>query len=206
MPANDPQPDERWMAVARLLRPQGRRGEILADPLTDLYEIFAPGAEFRLAAGPDTLSSTPTCILQESWQPQGRNAGRVVLKLDGVDSISAAEALATRTLFLPASRMPALDTDTYLVGDLIGCSLFDGDRFVGTITDLQFPIGADGRTRLADAADLLVVEPEGAAPDAEPVLVPFIKAWLIRVDLPQKQIHMNLPPGLFDSPEIPEAS
>lgn len=192
------QSDQRWMAVARLLRPQGRRGEILAEPLTDRTELFAAGAQFQLAESGRSAAAAPSVTLEDCWQPQGRNAGRLVLKLAGVDSISQAESLQQRELFLPESALPALESDTYFVRDLLECQLFDGDRLLGTIADLQFPIAADGHTRLPNAADLLVVEPAVPTPEGEPVLVPFVKAWLETVDLPGKRIIMHLPPGLLD--------
>ena len=204
MAASASSPSETWISVARLLRPQGRRGELLAEPLTDLFEIFSPGRGFRLAAGAEDLSSDASVTLHDAWRPTGRNAGRLVLKLAGVDSIDAAEALEGRELLLRQADLPALDEDTFLVRDLIDCALLDGDRHLGTITDLQFPVGPDGRTRLQDAVDLLVLKPVNDGPEAEPVLIPFVKAWLTSVDLPGKRITMHLPPGLLDEPEATE--
>ncbi len=198
MPASDLVSAERWIAVAHLLRPQGRRGELLAEPLTDLPEVFTPGKPFRLgasAAGAPTLS---TVHLEACWRPTGRNAGRLVLKLAGTDSISAAESLQGQALFLLEANLPVLDQDTFLVRDLVDCSLFDNDRFLGTVTDLQFPVGPDGRTRLIDAVDLLVVARQQDLPEADPLLVPFVKAWLSSVDLAAKRIVMHLPPGLLE--------
>ena len=43
-------PQNQWAAIAVLLRPQGRRGELLADPLTDLPELFASGRSVWLAS------------------------------------------------------------------------------------------------------------------------------------------------------------
>ncbi len=210
-----------WLPVARLLRPQGRRGELLADPLTDLAEFFLPGRDLWLA-GPDAAAPRPDVLpvlLEASWQPQGRNAGRLVLKLRGVDSITAAEQLAGQELLLPASALPALAAGTYLVRDLVGCALWDGERLAGTVTGLEFPVAPDGRTRLQDAPDLLVVLPAQAtghpvsdkaiADEPEPVLVPFVQAWLEHVDLAAKRLTMHLPPGLFgtadpeDTPTYP---
>lgn len=195
------QADTSLISVARLLRPQGRRGELLAEPLTDLGEVFAAGRVFRLGAAAEAPLAATTVTLEDSWRPTGRNAGRIVLKLSGIDSIQAAEALETKYLFLPEADLPALAEDTYLVRDLVGCLLYDGDRALGTVIDLQFPVGPDGRTRLADAVDLLVLQPENAQPEDEPVLIPFVKAWLTSVDLSAKRILMQLPPGLLDSAE-----
>ena len=195
-----------WITGAALLRPQGRRGEMLADPHADL-STFLPGLTLWLTAEEHTLpQSGSERLLESAWQPTGRNAGRLVVKLRGVDSISDAEAIAGKFLLLRSTDLPSLPADTFRVRDLVGCALFDGDRLAGTVVDLQFPIAADGRTRLEDAPDLLAVEPvppsadtvEPGDGDAEPTLIPFVRAWLAEVDVAGKRIVMNLPPGFFD--------
>jgi 16S rRNA processing protein RimM len=200
-----------WTPAARLLRPQGRRGELLADPLTDLPGLFEPGRSVSVAAT-GTFSAIDTTI-ESQWSPTGRNAGRVVLKLAGIDSISAAELLAGRELLVLSSDLPALEPDTWFVRDLLGCQLFDGSTLVGEITGVEYPMAADGRTRLSDAAPLLEVttamesrgNPTESSPDASsrpgPALIPFIKAWLDSVALEQRRVVMHLPPGLVDSGE-----
>jgi len=195
-----------WIPAARLLRPQGRRGELLAELLSDLPKLFAPGRRVRLAATGAAPATETT--LESHWTPTGRNAGRIVVKLAGVDSISAAELLAGRELLVPASDLPPLEPDTWFVRDLLGCQLFDGTALIGEITGVEYPMAADGRTRLSDAAPLLEVttntdtrsnsttSPTDTSGDAEPVLIPFIKAWLDSVDLSRKRLVMHLPAGL----------
>ncbi len=217
----------RWIAVARLLRPQGRRGELLSELLTDLPDVFHAGQTAWLV---DSEAAEPApeqapAVLEALWMPSGRNAGRAVLKLAGCDSISQAEQLAGKFVVLPAHELPALEADTFFVADLLGCRLFNGAEEVGRIVDLQFPIAADGRTRLPDAAPLLALELSraradeassdeassdtsdpsapvpGSQPDlaaAEPVLIPFVRAWLESVDIAHKRIVMHLPEGLLE--------
>ena len=197
-----------WIPAARLLRPQGRRGELLAEPLSDLPGLFAPGRPISLAA-----TATAPCFettLESHWTPTGRNAGRLVLKLAGIDSISAAEPLAGRDLLILSSDLPPLEPDTWFVRDLLGCQLFDGAALIGEITGVEYPMSADGRTRLPDAAPLLEVirtTDSRSNPTAEPVLVPFIKSWLDSVDLEKRRVVMHLPSGLVplesteDAPE-----
>lgn len=197
------QPRQDWMEAAHLLRPQGRRGEILAEPSADL-DLFTPGRQFAFGRDRSAPASVSDPFeLETAWQPTGKNAGRLVLKLRGTDTISAAEALAGQYLFLRADELPPLEEGTYRVRDLVGCALLDRDRLVGEVTDLQFPVAPDGRTRLVDAPDLLVVQPAAeidASPERgspEAVLVPFVRAWLLEVDLPARRLRMELPPGLF---------
>jgi len=200
-PLVDKPPQKHWAAVAVLLRPQGRHGELLADPLTDLPELFAAGRSVWLAPAAAEAPSDGAAprTLEEHFFPTGRNAGRVVLKLSGCDSISAAEQLAQHQLFVPASDLPALEDGAFFVGDLIGCELFSGDTVAGIITGVEFPTTPDGRSRLEGAAPLLAVELPGSAPDAEPTLVPFVRDWIVNVDLPAKRIVMHLPDGLFEA-------
>lgn len=187
-----------WTPAARLLRPQGRRGELLADPLTDLPDIFAAGRRVSIAA--TATSPAIETTLESSWSPTGRNAGRIVLKLAGTDTISAAELLAGRDLLIPTGDLPALEPDTWFVRDLIGCQLFDNTTPIGEVTAVEYPMAPDGRTRLPDAHTLLEVTPiQGShsnPSDSEPTLIPFVKAWIISVDLENKRITMHLPPGL----------
>ncbi len=210
-----------WVPAAQILRPQGRRGELLID-LHGGADVFSPGRKLWLAKSEDgTPPFSGERVVEHAWEPTGKNAGRLVIKLMGVETISDAEALARQFLLVRSSDLPPLDEDTFRVRDLIGCSLFDGDQLAGTVIDIQFPVGADGRTRLQDAPDLLAVEPvqaEGqAGPESgprpvpgseqgpEPVLVPFVRAWLDEVNTRAKRIRMHLPPGLFESPDPPDA-
>ena len=193
-----------WIAIATLLRPQGRRGELLADPQSDVDGVFSAGRSVMLsgktAAGQQVKEPR---TLQEAWRPTGRNASRIVLKLSGCETINDAESLAGLQVLIPAEEMPTLEEDTYFVGDLVGCAFFDGDEPAGTIIDVEFPVGSDGR-RLEEAALLLVVE---VAEGVEPVLVPFIRAWLKHVDVEERRVVMHLPPGLLsgDAETIGEA-
>jgi len=46
-----------WVTVARLIRPQGRRGEILAEILTDFPERFTQMPKAFLSRGKDSAYS-----------------------------------------------------------------------------------------------------------------------------------------------------
>jgi 16S rRNA processing protein RimM len=199
-----------WLPIAHLLRPQGRRGELLADLLTDLPGLFSAGRRAVLAPGGATAPAAAAATLQieEHWLPTGKNAGRIVLKLSGCNSISEAEALAGQHLLISTADLPPLDPDTFFVGDLVGCTLYDASDpatplAVGTILDIEFATAPDGRTRLEDAAPLLAVAPLGEdSTTIEPTLVPFVRAWLDSVDISTRRITMRLPEGLFDAPDI----
>lgn len=189
-----------FITLARLLRPQGRRGELLADLLTDFPEQLqnAEGL-FLIGANADTPAPVATRIMVESyWMPTGKNAGRVVLKLAGSDSISDAERFAGMKLMVPAAERPALDEDTFYVSDLVGSTLYDCEVVVGEVVDIEFATTPDGRTRLAEAAPLLAVRLVGSSGDGELTLVPFVRAQLLSVDIAARRIVMKMPEGLLN--------
>lgn len=177
----------------------------MSEQLSTLETLFSSGTSIWLAPKGKTApveGSTPLTI-EEHWFPTGRNAGRIVLKLAGCDTISDAEKLAGQQAFVRRSDLPPLETDTFLIGDLMDCILYDREQRVGKVVDVQFATTPDGRTRLEDAAPLLAVELDAASSEAaeEPVLIPFVKAWLDSVDIAAKRIVMTLPEGLVATPE-----
>lgn len=174
------QADQPWTILARLVRPQGRHGEILADILTDFPERFADRKRLFLVSSESSREPAREMQLENHWL----HKGRVVLKFAGVDSINDAESLRGLLVAIPASERSALADDSVYIADLIGCEVIDlnASRAVGTIADVD------------PAASLLEIK----TPDGKEALVPFAKAYLVTMDLAGKRIEMRLPEGLLD--------
>jgi 16S rRNA processing protein RimM len=109
----------------------------------------------------------------------------LVLKFVGIDTISDAELLVGAELQVPLSERANLEPGWTYLSDLIGCIVFDGEREIGPVEDVQFGAGE---------APLLVVK-SGAK---LPYEIPFAEAYLEKVDLEQKQLRMRLPEGLLE--------
>jgi 16S rRNA processing protein RimM len=184
-----------WTILARLLRPQGRKGEVLAELFTDFPDRFAGREDLFLVpfgfAGDRTAARHVG--ITSSWLPTGKNSGRVVLQFAGIDSIAAAETISGLDLVIPNDRRMPLDEESIYISDLVGCTLFDDAVAVGEISDVQFPASPNG-TRLPETAPLLAV----LAEDGSEILVPFVKAFIKTVDLPARRIVMMLPAGLVE--------
>jgi 16S rRNA processing protein RimM len=188
--------------LARIRRPQGRKGEVYAEILTDFPERFrerqrlwllsdlssadAKGSHSPVTVRPDesALPSPREFQLKHHWL----HKGGIVLHFAGVDSISDAEALAGQIVAIPREERAPLAEDEIYMGDLIGCMLVDVARaervVVGVIEDVARDQGP---------VPLLVVR----GPAGE-VLVPFAKSYLRRVDLEARRVEMALPEGLVD--------
>lgn len=173
----------RWVTLAHIRRAQGRKGEVLADLLTDFPEKFAERRHLWLLAPK-----------REPWQVElvdhWLHKGGIVLHFAGVDSITAAETLRDVEVVIPREERAALGEDEFYVGDLIGSSLVDAAvspaRLVGVVEDVD---------RASGPVALLVVQVEGAK---EPALIPLVKAWLDNFDAAAKRLTMRLPEGLAD--------
>lgn len=109
----------------------------------------------------------------------------LVLKFAGVETISDAEAFHGAELQVPRGERAKLEPGWTYLSDLIGCSVFDGEREIGKISDVTFGAGE---------APLLVVQ--GGA--KMPYEIPFAEAYLERVDIERKLVRMRLPEGMLD--------
>jgi 16S rRNA processing protein RimM len=193
-----------WIVLAHLLRPQGRKGEVLAELFTDFPERFESQRRVYLAApGFDGEADDARAIeVMAFWLPVGKNQGRIVLHFAGIDSISDAESIAGLDVVVPREERLRLEDESVYISELIGCTVFDGARAVGVVEDVQFAMTADGARRLDEAAPLLTV----ISPDGDEVLIPFAKSFLVSVDTEAKRIEMMLPEGLIEVNRSPGAT
>lgn len=183
-----PESTEPWVWLARIRRPQGRKGEVFAEILTDFPDKFKERRQLWLLPEQASAAVAAPAPRQVELLNHWLHKGGVVLHFAGVDSISAAELLAGLTVAIPREERVELGEDEVYVGDLIGCTLVDvaGTEAVavGTIENVD---------RSAGAAPLLVVR--GAKGE---VLVPFAKSYLRKIDLEAKRVEMTLPEGLIN--------
>jgi 16S rRNA processing protein RimM len=173
------------VTLAHLLRPQGRKGELLADMLTNFPEKFTGRI---VQVGPEGKSTEYT--IESYFLPTGRNAGRVVLKFANVDSINDAEKLNGLEVTIPPEERVELDEDEAYISDLVGCAVFNSEKEIGIVEDVEAPAGSES----LDLASILVVK----GTNGEEHLIPFVKAYIISIDIAAKRIRMNLPDGLLE--------
>jgi 16S rRNA processing protein RimM len=172
-----------WVWLARIRKPQGRKGEVFAEILTDFPEKFAERKHLWLLDA-DGRTVAREVELAHHWP----HKGAIVLHFAGIDSISAAETLAGLVVAIPRAERAALPEDEIYIADLIGCELIDvagaAPVTVGRIENVD---------RTAGPVPLLMVQ--GAKGE---VLVPFAKAYLRKIDLDNARIEMALPEGLTE--------
>jgi 16S rRNA processing protein RimM len=190
------QPTPPWIVLAHLLRPQGRKGEVLAELFTDFPERFDDQRRVFLAAPGfvGTEVEARSAEVMAFWLPVGKNEGRIVLHFAGIDTISEADTIAGLDVLVPREERLPLDDESVYISELVGCTVFDDQKPVGIVDDVQFAMTADGGRRLDDAAPLLAV----ISFEGDEILIPFAKAFLVAVDTEAKRIQMTLPEGLVE--------
>jgi 16S rRNA processing protein RimM len=194
------EPTSQWIVLAHILRPQGRRGELLADLFTDFPERFDQHRQVWLAPqGFADQTSAPATAAQPAevaahWLPVGKNAGRIVLHFAGIDTIEQAEKLAGKEVIVPLTERLPLDPGAAYISDLVGCTVYDRGVALGVVDSVEFPTSPDGTRRLEEAAPLLAI----MSPEGDEILIPFANAFLLELDVAAKSIRMALPEGLAE--------
>lgn len=168
-----------FITLARVVKTQGRRGEVASEIYSNVPGRFAAG--MKLLALPKEGSPRRGLEVEDLWP----HKGMLVLKFAGVDSISDAETLIGSELQVPRSQRSQLEAGWNYVSDLVGCSLLDRGADIGLIEDVQFGAGEAPLLMVRDAAKRLVE-------------IPFAEAYLDSVDVQNKQVRMKLPEGLLE--------
>jgi 16S rRNA processing protein RimM len=176
----DPDTSNEFITLARVVKTQGRRGEVAAEIYSDIPERFTVGMKLQ-ALLRDSKESRHELEVEELWP----HKGLLVLKFTGVDSISDAEPLIGCELQVPRSQRSELQPGWNYVSDMIGCTVLDNGREIGRVEDVQFGAGEAPLLIVRDAATKLVE-------------VPFAEAFLESIDIGQRQVRMKLPEGLLE--------
>lgn len=174
-----------WVLVAKLIRPQGRKGEVVAEILTDFPERFRERPRLFLIPPPRIGTAARQVVVENFWYLRSR----LILKIQGIDSINEAEALRGYEVAIPAADRAPLEEGSFYISDLVGCRVFDLNRAgaeIGHVLDVD---------RGSSSTDLLVVR---AIQGPSEVLIPFVRDYLVQIDTAERRIEMRLPEGLLD--------
>lgn len=167
------------IAIARITRAFGIRGEVTAEILTDFPERFDDVTSVSLRR--------PGHERTAELERHRFHKGRVLLKFAGIDTMNDAETLVGLTVEVPADELHQLpdDGDQYYDFDLIGCAVtsVDGES-----------IGIVESVVRGGAGELLSVRRSSG----KEVLVPFVDGICVDVDTSAKRITVDLPVGLLD--------
>ncbi len=178
-----------FLAVGRLRRPHGVRGEIQMEVLTDFPERIEPGA--RLYAGPHYR---PLTVRSVRWHDR-----LMLIAFEGYHTPETIGELRNQLVFVTAADRPPLGEGEYYHHQILGLRVFDeGRRLLGTVVEI-LETGAN---------DVYVVRLEGAPADRletparralqREILLPATEETILEINLARGEMMVRLLPGLLD--------
>jgi 16S rRNA processing protein RimM len=139
------------------------------------------GSFYVTGARPRLLAQGGEVAVAGSTRRIVRRAGveqRPILRLDGVEDRSAAEALRGQPLMVAPAQAPALGEGEWWAHELEGCAVLDGERLLGTVAGLlELP-----------SCEVLEVRRE----DGRELLVPLVRDAIRQVDTAARRIDVSL--------------
>jgi len=168
-----PHPEPRWIAVGKIGRAHGVKGEVSVLPLSTVGDRFAPGARLFVgdaAARPVTVSAS---------RPHQQ---RLLIRFEEIRGRDSAESLRGQYLFVPADSLPDLPEGEYWPHDLIGCRVESEDGAA---------LGVVREVMRSAANDLWVTDSDGGE-----LLIPALRDVVASVDVAGRRIVVRSVPGL----------
>jgi 16S rRNA processing protein RimM len=168
---------EDLVAIAKIVKPRGLRGEVVADLLTDFPERFENLENVHALFADGTQRDLK---IEDAWFQKDR----IVMRFQGYETPEAAEDLRNAEICIRESDAANLEEGEFFDWQLEGCEVetVDGER-VGTVREVMRTGGTE----------ILVV----AGPDKE-YLIPFAEAICTEVDIDKKTIRIDPPEGLLE--------
>lgn len=181
---------QRWVTVGVVLRPFGLHGEVRVRLETDFPERFVPGARLfwwlppkpeppeeepftpsrRPKRPPRTMHPQPCVIESVRWQ-----GDRLIIKLEGFDTITHAENLRGAWLLIPPEERMPIGEDEYYIDDLIGMEVF---------TEAGERVGKLKRVIPGGVYDYYEIGK---------YTIPAVGEYILEVDVPRKRMVVRLP-------------
>jgi 16S rRNA processing protein RimM len=166
------------VTIARIVRPQGIRGEVIAEIATDFPERFAQLSSVNIRTSAGQLRQA----LLESYR---FHQHRVVFKFQGIDTCDQAEELRGASLQIREEDLVSLPEDSYYDFQLIGCEVTTttGER-LGEVKEVMH----------TGAAPILVITDQNGTEH----LIPLAEEICTKIDVKTKRITVAPPEGLLD--------
>lgn len=164
--------DEPTVAVGRITKAHGLRGEVSVENRSDNPDRFTAGARVLMEDG--------RSLTVAGSHPHG---SRLLVTFEGVTDRAVAESLRGRLLVVPQSWLPELPDGEYWPFQLEGCEIVtEAGRSLGVLDDVV----------PNPAHDLWVAKDDAGAE----TIVPAIHEVIVQVDVGSKRILVRDIPGL----------
>ncbi len=166
-----------YIEIGKIINTHGVRGHVKVMPFTDYPERFRKMKSVF-------LQKRNGNVAEYAIEEVKYVKNTVLLKLQGVNDMDAAQLLKDSLLVVERKDAVKLPKDTYYIFDLIDCKVYEQEAYLGIVTDV-LETGSN---------DVYVVKDE----NEKELLIPALGWVVLSVDIANKKIQVQLPKGLRD--------
>lgn len=167
----------RLLECAKIVTTHGIRGEVKIQIITDNLERFNKGSQLYVGTSLYTKEIKERIVI-DNFRPF-KDMG--LLSFNGITNINDVLQYVGKTIFVDTDEV---DPEGIYYDDLIGCDVYDGDEFVGPVTDImEVPQGA-----------ILIIDNIKKEKES---LVPYVDEFIVSVDIDEKKIIIKSIEGLL---------
>jgi 16S rRNA processing protein RimM len=161
------------LAVGRIVRPHGVRGELIVEPYSETIRSIEADSEVFIES-----VQTPFKVLALRSHQR-----RLILRIEGCEDREAAEGFRGNELLIPTPDVEPLPDGVYYRWQILGLTVNEENgRYLGTVVDI-LETGAN---------DVYIIRGD----DARELLLPAIKDVILEVDLEGAQLLVRMLDGL----------
>ncbi|NMP24607.1 ribosome maturation factor RimM [Sulfobacillus harzensis] len=166
--------------IGQVTSPFGIDGSVKVFPTTDFPERLLGLKQVTV----DVLGGSRPVLTSRLQPPMA------VIHIAGINTREEAEALRGAILMVPETDLPKLPQDEYYWHQLVGMEVREDstNRFLGRLSHVL---------RTGAGHDVFEVEREGK----KPLLIPALKTVVKHVDILEREMRVDLLPGLEDISE-----
>jgi 16S rRNA processing protein RimM len=154
-----------WLRAGVVGRPHGLDGS---------FYVSQPSPDLLVLGGAVRVDGQERTITRRAGFDRG-----VIVRLEGCEDRTAAQALGGEELLIARDRVPELGPDEWWAEDLEGCAVRDARREIGVVK----------RLLALPSCEVLEVTRADGGPE---LLVPLIKDAVRAVDLDRREIDVDL--------------
>ena len=160
--------------IGKIVNTHGIRGELKVKAMTDFVEE-------RFQKGQHVLIDFEGQMVDMVVKTMRIHKGHVLVSFVDMQDINLVEKYKGCTMYAHKD-LDLLNEGEYYVGDLVGCEVYDEDRCIGKVSEVQ----------LYEHHDVLVVEGK------QKILIPYVDAFVLNEDIDNKRIDVKLIEGFYD--------
>ncbi|OPL08361.1 MAG: hypothetical protein AVO33_10405 [delta proteobacterium ML8_F1] len=159
----------KWIKIGKIVNTKGVKGQMKIYPYTNEKERFEDFSQLYVRGEAYRIESV------------AYHKNTPIIKLEGIDTPEAVNLLKNEEVLIPYDEKPELEADEYLIMDLIGLEVYEGEALLGRIQDViqQGP------------QDLYVVKGTGGE-----ILIPGVKRFIREVNIEKGYMKVALIEGM----------